>query len=107
MDLKHNQGLGILNHVSQFRSIMRNIMKRSKFSWWMAAVLSCLALVSLVLGSLFSGPGLSAAAPEDVKVGLEVGNRAPEIQGEDLDGVKFKLSDYRGKVVMLDFWGDW
>ena len=23
------------------------------------------------------------------------------------DGVKFKLSDYRGKVVVLDFWGDW
>ena len=25
----------------------------------------------------------------------------------DLDGVEFKLSDYRGKVVFLDFWGDW
>jgi len=24
-----------------------------------------------------------------------------------LDGVKFKLSDYRSKVVVLTFWGDW
>ena len=40
-------------------------------------------------------------------IGLEVGNQAPEITGEDIDGVAFKLSDYRGKVVMLDFWGDW
>ena len=24
-----------------------------------------------------------------------------------LDGVAFKLSDYKGKVVFLDFWGDW
>jgi hypothetical protein len=32
---------------------------------------------------------------------------APEIAGEDLDGVPFRLSDYRGKVVVLDFWGDW
>jgi peroxiredoxin len=32
---------------------------------------------------------------------------APDIESEDLDGVKFKLSDYRGKVVVLDFWGDW
>ena len=38
---------------------------------------------------------------------LQVGRPAPEIEGEDLDGVPFKLSDYRGKVVVLDFWGDW
>ena len=35
------------------------------------------------------------------------GTLAPEIEGEDLDGVPFKLSDYRGKVVVLDFWGHW
>lgn len=36
-----------------------------------------------------------------------VGMAAPEITGEDLDGVPFELGDYRGKVVLLDFWGDW
>jgi cytochrome oxidase Cu insertion factor (SCO1/SenC/PrrC family) len=39
--------------------------------------------------------------------GLAVGQFAPDIEGEDLDGVPFKLSDYRGKVVVLDFWGTW
>jgi len=38
---------------------------------------------------------------------LRVGKEAPEIKGPDLDGKEFKLSDYRGKVVLLDFWGDW
>jgi len=38
---------------------------------------------------------------------LQIGMAAPDIAGEDLDGVAFKLSDYRGKVVVLDFWGDW
>jgi len=38
---------------------------------------------------------------------LQVGMVAPEISGEDLDEIPFKLSDYRGKVVMLDFWGHW
>lgn len=38
---------------------------------------------------------------------LSVGKVAPEIEGEDQDGVKFKLSDYRGKVVLLDFWSEY
>ncbi|HMF12960.1 MAG TPA: hypothetical protein VKE94_11660 [Gemmataceae bacterium] len=35
---------------------------------------------------------------------LRVGQSAPEIEGEDQDGKRFKLSDYRGKVLLLDFW---
>jgi hypothetical protein len=38
---------------------------------------------------------------------LRVGKEAPEISAGDLDGKEFKLSDYRGKVVLLDFWGNW
>lgn len=38
---------------------------------------------------------------------LGIGKVAPEIVGEDIDGKAMKLSDYRGKVVVLDFWGDW
>ncbi|MAQ77534.1 MAG: hypothetical protein CMM19_00120, partial [Rhodospirillaceae bacterium] len=38
---------------------------------------------------------------------LSVGGIAPEIIGEDIAGKPIKLSDYRGKVVLLDFWGDW
>jgi len=38
---------------------------------------------------------------------LSIGKVAQEIASADTDGVDFKLSDYRGKVVFLDFWGDW
>jgi len=38
---------------------------------------------------------------------LQLGMIAPDIVGQDLDGVEFKLSDYRGKVVVIDFWGNW
>ena len=38
---------------------------------------------------------------------LQIGMPAPDIVGADVDGVAFKLSDYRGKVVVLDFWGFW
>jgi hypothetical protein len=35
-------------------------------------------------------------------IGLPIGIPAPEIEGKDIDGNWFKLSDYRGKVVALD-----
>lgn len=38
---------------------------------------------------------------------LGIGKVAPEIEGADLDGKPMKLSDFRGKVVVLDFWGYW
>jgi hypothetical protein len=38
---------------------------------------------------------------------LQIGMPVPDIEAEDVDGVSFKLSDYRGMVVRLDFWGHW
>ncbi len=35
---------------------------------------------------------------------LSVGSAAPEIVGKDAEGKEIKLSDFRGKVVVLDFW---
>jgi peroxiredoxin len=38
---------------------------------------------------------------------LNVGQAALEIEGADVEGKKFKLSDFRGKVVLLVFSGEW
>ena len=38
---------------------------------------------------------------------LQVGMKAPEIVGKDIDGNEIKLSQYAGQVVVLDFWGFW
>jgi RNA polymerase sigma factor (sigma-70 family) len=38
---------------------------------------------------------------------LSLGKKAPEIEGTDLDGKPLKLSDARGKVVVLVFCGYW
>lgn len=39
--------------------------------------------------------------------GLVVGKVSPEIDGQDLDGRRLRLSDHRGKVVVLTFWATW
>ncbi|MFO0823787.1 MAG: TlpA disulfide reductase family protein [Gemmataceae bacterium] len=38
---------------------------------------------------------------------LTVGKVLPDAASEDLDGKKVKISDYRGKVVVLDIWATW
>lgn len=38
---------------------------------------------------------------------LGIGKAALEIEGDDQDGKRFKLSDYRGKVVLLYFWSEY
>lgn len=52
---------------------------------------------------------LKDVARRKVKIAesFATGMVAPDIDGLDLDGVAFKLSDYKGKIVFLDFWGDW
>jgi peroxiredoxin len=60
-------------------------------------------------------PGIAsdaADAPLDVgvatlKLAASVGNPAPEFSVTDLEGKSFKLSDYHGRYVLLDFWATW
>jgi peroxiredoxin len=38
---------------------------------------------------------------------INIGQKAPEFSIKDQAGKVVKLSDYRGKVVFLNFWGTW
>lgn len=38
---------------------------------------------------------------------LVVGKVVPDFEAVDVDGNAFRLSDYKGKVTVLDFWGFW
>lgn len=62
------------------------------------------------LGLLAAGPAL-AALPEPplthILSRVEPRKPAPEFSLPDTDGKPHKLSDYQGKVVMLNFWATW
>ncbi len=53
-----------------------------------------------------AGAGAPPAGPRFPK-GAGVGDTIQTIEGRDLDGEDFSLDDYTGKVMMIDFWGDW
>jgi len=62
---------------------------------------------------LFDEPGACPACgmrlveKVDVKDELVPGRAAPDFAAIDQNGKALKLSDYRGKVVVLDFWEHW
>jgi hypothetical protein len=67
------------------------------------------ALLDGVVKNFADVGGLADQAKEELFVlrNLAIGKTPPDISGEDGDGKNFKMSDYRGKVVVLDFWANW
>ena len=47
------------------------------------------------------------AVVKDATIGLEIGNKAPEIAEKSLSGKELKLSSLQGKIVLIDFWASW
>lgn len=56
---------------------------------------------ALILFSGYSSTVLSQP------LGLEIGNKSPEIKLPNLKGDTIALSSLKGKLVLIDFWGTW
>ena len=67
-------------------------------------------LLAMALAILFMGLKPDNQVPEkadEVKVGLSVGNKAPELRFESPTGKVLSLSSLKGKIVLIDFWASW
>jgi peroxiredoxin len=69
------------------------------------AVMSGSFLLNLFLNE--DKPKVNTASTKTVEIGLQEGNKAPDFQLKTLDGADVKLSDLRGKKVILNFWATW
>lgn len=73
--------------------------KKKKRSITRGIILAVLAVA--ILYTVFT-----AVTQEDRKA-LKAGDEAPNFEVVDLEGNTFRLSDYRGQGVVLNFWGTW
>lgn len=73
-------------------------------------VLLILAAVA-VTGFGFIKKGTEPTSIQEAKsgavVGVNVGNKAPEIKLKNPEGKEITLSSLKGKIVLLDFWASW
>ena len=96
--------------MTHYGDIQYNGLKLIEAAQWQAIQLPVAKAGQATPTATVNNAPASTAAPKPKpvdKTGLPIGSVAPEIVGQDQNGVMFKLSDYRGRVVVLDFWGDW
>jgi len=63
-----------------------------------------IAIFFLLLSYSLSG---HSVAQMNLHTGPDKGDTAPDFTLSDLNGTKHTLSDYRGRVVLLNFWAKW
>jgi cytochrome oxidase Cu insertion factor (SCO1/SenC/PrrC family) len=65
-------------------------------------------LALLLLGCYAAAPTTAPTTSQSerpaIPSGPRVGQPAPPVEGVDADGRTVRLSDFRGKVVLIDFW---
>lgn len=74
----------------------------------MKRIFAILAIPAVLISMYsFSGSSSTDATTADPKVGTNVGDLAPDIVMMGIDGTPLKLSDLKGKMVLIDFWASW
>ena len=72
-----------------------------------------LFLVNILVISILSQSFIFSNNKNDVKdetgavVGVNIGNKAPELAFNNPDGEVIKLSSLKGQIVLIDFWASW
>jgi thiol-disulfide isomerase/thioredoxin len=63
----------------------------------------------LSMGFIWKADAVTAKAikGKTVQIGTNVGDEAPDIEMNGIDGKSYKLSDLRGSLVLIDFWASW
>ena len=65
------------------------------------------AQAPMVPAAMLGSPGGAAAAPAATAATLAAGAVAPDFETLDINGQTVRVSDYKGKILILDFWATW
>ena len=85
----------------------RKHQKKSTLSMVVMAILAIVLCAALLFGGSFTAKAQNnRPTPEQATI-VKDGQKAPNFEVQMFDGSTVKLSDLKGKVVLLNFWATW
>ena len=78
-----------------------------KFLKFIIPAVAIALLAAFALPKSESTNPISIEEEQTPKVGLNIGDIAPDLEYESPDGKMLKLSSLRGNIVLIDFWASW
>jgi thiol-disulfide isomerase/thioredoxin len=85
-------------------ALLYNFAKHKKRNMNKSLFISLITLFAFQITAFAQTGATATAAP---KIGLGVGDIAPELKFKNPEGVEIALSSLRGKIVLIDFWASW
>jgi thiol-disulfide isomerase/thioredoxin len=61
----------------------------------------------LFMLATFANASQTKTETKEATIGLNIGNKAPEISEKSPEGKDLKLSSLKGQIVLIDFWASW
>ena len=78
--------------------------KKQKIELWAQIIVFLAVTIAIVLFALIKNNSTPNSAPTS---GLEEGLAAPDFTFPGIDGTEVSLSDFKGKVVLVNIWATW
>ena len=84
----------------------RRHQKKSTLSMVVMAILAIVLCAALLFGGSLTAKAQNRPTPEQATI-VKDGMKAPDFEVQMFDGSTVKLTDLKGKVVLLNFWATW